>query len=233
MWLAWLWIPGLIVLADGLTLRADDAVSTKPVYLPAPTAIEQDLLAIFNEPTDLAFSDVPLRDAMEFLRDLYKVNFMLDVTALRDEGIDETTPITIEISGVTLRSAMRLVLEPLALTWIIRDEVILITSRSKVESQFLTRVYPVGDLAESAEELEVLARTIEQGTNGRWRDVVAVSQAAPAQLVAGGTISGLPRVRSLVVKQSQPVHEEIVALLVQLREAQALLQRDQGLLPPQ
>lgn len=229
MCLAWLWVTGLIVLVDGAVLRADDAVSMKPVYLPAPTAIEQDLRAMFDEQTDLAFSEVPLRDAMEFLQDLHKVNFILDVATLQDEGIDESTPITIEITGVTLRSAMRLVLEPLGLTWIIRDEVILITTRTKVDQQFLTRIYPVADLAESAEELEVLARTIEQSTNGRW--VKLLPQTMPP--MSGGSISEVPRVRSLVVKQSLPVHEEIVALLVQLREAQTLLQRDQGVLPPQ
>ncbi|MBI1349473.1 hypothetical protein GC163_24675 [bacterium] len=229
VWTAGLLAIGLIVLVDGVALRADDAVPTKPVYLPAPTETERELQAVFDQRTDLSFVDVPLRDSMEFLRDLHKVNFILDKGALQDEGIDESTPISIEISGVTLRSALRLLLDPLHLTWVIRDEVIVITTRVKVETEFLTRVYPVGDLvAESVDDLEMLAQTIEQGTNGRWRNVIAIAQgqsANNAHMIAGGTVSQVTRVRSLVVKQTLPVHEEIVELLTQLRAAKKLVEQ--------
>lgn len=200
-------------------VSAQETTKPIPVYLPAPTDAERELLSLFDQRTELAFADVPIRDVMEFVRDKHKANIVLDAFELHEAGIDESTPITIELSGITLRTAFRLILEPLGLTWIIRDEVILITTQSKIDTELFTRIYPVADLAESAEELEVLAHTIEQGTNGRWITLLPVT--VPPQV--GGTISEVPRVHSLVVKQSQPVHEEIVELLTQLRAAQALV----------
>ncbi|OYW26202.1 MAG: hypothetical protein B7Z47_07870 [Chthoniobacter sp. 12-60-6] len=173
-------------------------------------------------PTEVSFVDLPLHDAMAFFADYHKANFVLDRAALNDVGIAEDTLVNLELSGVSLRTALKLLLDPLNLVCVVQDEVLLVTTREKVETTYLTRVYPVSDLAESAEELEVLARTVEEGTNSRWAEIIR-TEIPPQQAVHGGSISVVPRVRSLVVKQSQLVHDEIVELLTQLRQAQALL----------
>jgi hypothetical protein len=50
------------------------------------------------------------------------------------------------MKGITLRSALRLLLQPLGLTYIIEDEVMKITTQAKADEKTSTRVYPVGDL---------------------------------------------------------------------------------------
>ena len=50
------------------------------------------------------------------------------------------------MSGVSLRSVLRLMLEPLGLTYLIEDEDMTITTQVKADEKMSTRVYPVGDL---------------------------------------------------------------------------------------
>jgi hypothetical protein len=59
-------------------------------------------------------------------------------------AIDE--PINRTLSGITLRSAMKIILEPLGLTYIIEDEVMKITTIIAADEKLSSRVYPVGDL---------------------------------------------------------------------------------------
>ncbi|HUE71967.1 MAG TPA: hypothetical protein VMP01_13860, partial [Pirellulaceae bacterium] len=48
--------------------------------------------------------------------------------------------------GISLRSALRIMLGELKLTYVIRDEVMQITTPEDAENQLVTKVYPVGDL---------------------------------------------------------------------------------------
>ena len=50
------------------------------------------------------------------------------------------------LRGVTLRSALRLLLKDLELSYLIQDEVIQITTPEDASAQVSTKVYPVGDL---------------------------------------------------------------------------------------
>ncbi len=46
--------------------------------------------------------------------------------------------------GVTLRSALRLMLKEFDLTFVVRDEVLLITGTEPASEMLMTRTYPVG-----------------------------------------------------------------------------------------
>jgi hypothetical protein len=54
--------------------------------------------------------------------------------------------VNMSLSGISLRSALKIILEPLALTYVIQDEVMRITTETKAEELMSTRVYPVADL---------------------------------------------------------------------------------------
>lgn len=107
---------------------------------------EQRIVSALSERTDLEFTDVPLSDVIEFLRDYHQIPIWIDQTALQDEGIDTSLPITISLSGISLRSGLRLLLEPQGLTYIIEDEVMKITTQALADEALSTRVYPVADL---------------------------------------------------------------------------------------
>lgn len=185
----------------------------RPVYFPTPAANEIRIRDSLSEPTQPAFADTPLADAVDFLRDYHQINIWIDRTALQDEGVDPSLPINLELSGITLRSALRLMLEPYGLTAVVEDEVLKVTTRTAAQQKVVTRVYPVGDLVGSHEDLAAIQQAIQTTTGGRWRsDDAAVA----------GSISVVPRSASIVVKQTHAVHDEIVDLLANLRAAQEL-----------
>jgi hypothetical protein len=117
----------------------------RSVDLRRPSPIEARIEAALEERTELAFADTPLIDAIDFLRDYHQINIWIDETALQDEGVDPSTPITLELSGIRLRSALRLMLKGQGLTYVIEDEVMKITTQDAADGVLSTRVYDVAD----------------------------------------------------------------------------------------
>ena len=111
---------------------------------PAEKKIEEAL----KSPTTIEFVETPLKDVVDYLKDVHKIEIQLDQAGLKDAGVDENTPVTKNIKGISLRSALRLMLDELQLKYVIHNEVLLITSPQKAESdEFMTtKVYPVADL---------------------------------------------------------------------------------------
>ena len=83
---------------------------------------------------------------MNYLEELHHIEIIIDEVALTDEGITLDKNVDLVLSGITLRSALRLLLEPLGLTYVIEDEVMKITTQTKADEKMSTRVYPVADL---------------------------------------------------------------------------------------
>lgn len=109
---------------------------------------EERIIAALGEETEIEFTDTPLVDAMEFLSELHNITIILDEEALREEGISPDEPLNRVLSGITLRSALKILLEEYGLTYMIQDEVMKITTIIVAEDpdNYSTRVYPVGDL---------------------------------------------------------------------------------------
>ncbi|MEM6654411.1 MAG: hypothetical protein AAF596_01285 [Planctomycetota bacterium] len=101
----------------------------------------------------LDFTETPLEEVVEFLRDEYEINIQLDTPALDDLGISPDEPVNAAYSNISLRSAMRLMLKQLELTYIVADEVMLITTEEEAETRLVAKVYPVGDLVISKQPI--------------------------------------------------------------------------------
>ncbi|HEY0983203.1 hypothetical protein [Schlesneria sp.] len=108
---------------------------------------EQRIQEALKESTEVSFTDQPLKDALDYLEELHGIEIIIDDAALADAAISTDQPVNLNITGITLRSALRLMLERLQLTYIIEDEVMQITTQEKAEEKTSTRVYPVADLA--------------------------------------------------------------------------------------
>ena len=108
--------------------------------------VRDKIEAALREPTQLEFVETPLTDVVNFLKDQHKIEIQLDKKALDDVGIGTDTPVTTNLKGVSLKSALRLMLRGLGLTYVIKDSVLLITTPEQAESELETYVYPVGDL---------------------------------------------------------------------------------------
>jgi hypothetical protein len=89
---------------------------------------------------------MPLKDVISYLQESHNIPIVLMTKKLEEAGIQPDVPVTKTLRGITLRSALRLILKELELTYIVRDEVLQITTPEDAEGQLITKVYPVGDL---------------------------------------------------------------------------------------
>jgi hypothetical protein len=65
---------------------------------------------------------------------------------LEEEGVTTDTPVTIHVEQISLKSALKLLLGQLNLTYLIADDVLKITSQLSAGNALITKVYPVADL---------------------------------------------------------------------------------------
>ncbi|MFN9917770.1 MAG: hypothetical protein ACK53L_34605, partial [Pirellulaceae bacterium] len=93
------------------------------------------------------FSNTPLRQVMESIATEKQIPIILDTTAIEGGGTaTPEDPITLtNLPEISMRSALRLILDPLELTYVIEDEVMKITTKDQGSARVL-RIDPVGDL---------------------------------------------------------------------------------------
>lgn len=192
-----------------------------------------------REQTEISFTDNPLSEALSYLSDLHHIEITVDKRALQDEGVSEDSQISLKTSGVSLKSGLRLFLEPLGLDYVIQNETLMITSQAKAAEIFETRVYTVRRLRgmTPAELDEIIRATIEPESWSSIKQAVETTTKAnealsrtpgAAEAGGGGMGGGGPsnmegNIRhtgnTLVIRQTQRVHDEIVDLLNQLEKA--------------
>jgi hypothetical protein len=180
-------------------------------FLPLPTASEKRIAAEMDQPTVIDFQESPLQHVVNYLKDHHAIEIQLDDKALADAGIDPETQLTKSLKGISLRSALHLLLAPLELTTVIEDEVLLITTREKASTLLVTRTYPVGDLVENdkyADLINALTDTVKPLT---WEEGGGEGHVAPVKTS-----------KSLAILQTQEAHGEVLQLLRSLRAARKL-----------
>ena len=110
---------------------------------PKEQEIEQRLVT----PVPVKFDKKPLSEVIEVLGGYAQIPTYLDPQALASEGVGSEIPVTIDLrQDISLRSALKLILEPLRLTYVIKDEVLKVTSEDVRRGELIQKVYPVGDL---------------------------------------------------------------------------------------
>ena len=190
---------------------AANLIAAPPEFLPRPFPNELRVLNVLKEPTEVAFNDNPLEDALRYLKDLHQVEIWIDKEALSAKGIATDTQVNLSLSGISLRSVLRLMLEPLALTYVVENEVLKVTTQEAADRTVVTRTYPVGDLFATREEAEELVESLVCGLGLTQRAKVGL------KLLAVSVPSG-----AIIARLSRPLHDELLQLLRDLREAKSL-----------
>jgi hypothetical protein len=167
-----------------------------------PTEIEKAL----ESKITLDFEEAPLEQVAAFLGEQGKINVSLDKKALEEKGLDAATPVTFKVSGIPLRSALTMLLRDLDLVWTIRDKTLEITSGEALDGQRSPRVYAVSDLTSNSAGLKDLIMAVLEPQS--W-DRVGGFGSIVADRAQGK--------ESLVVSQTEPVHRQVAAFLVDLR----------------
>lgn len=124
-----------------------DQPARRVTSFPAAESARNKTLLTLRQQVSISFTDTPLIQVVESLANRHRLNIVLDVRGLNEEGLTERVPVSIELEGITLRSALRIMLQPLNLVTTVDDDgVVIVTSSERGGPPFLTAVYPVADL---------------------------------------------------------------------------------------
>ncbi|MEW4490613.1 sigma-70 family RNA polymerase sigma factor [Thalassoglobus sp. JC818] len=163
---------------------------------------EERILELLDETTSLEFPGSPLSDVTTFLSEHYNIPVYIDERALSEEGLTVDDEVSIDIKNVPLSTGLKLMLKPLELTYLVKDELLYITTKYSAEEEYVTRVYDVRSL--NVHDPETLADVL-LNTVGvvSWR-----------HQDGEGDISFFNG--SVIIRQTPAVHDEIETLLNQL-----------------
>ncbi|MBL6713128.1 MAG: general secretion pathway protein GspD [Pirellulales bacterium] len=111
------------------------------------TADEQEIQRKLSTKVQASHGGQPLAEVLESLGKQAGVPIHIDTAGLEQEAVSTDSPVTLSIDQpISLKSALRLILDPLNLDFTIRDEVLKITSPRMVQGEYYSVTYPVADL---------------------------------------------------------------------------------------
>jgi hypothetical protein len=204
---------------------ADVAERARPAPMPAgaidmggrgAAESEKKINAALDSPTQVEFFETPLTEVVDDLKQRHGIEIQLDQKGLEEMSVDpSTTQITKSLKGVSLRSALDLMLRDVGLFYTVKDEVLLITTPDRADSLFVTRMYPVGDMIRAPgqsnkedADYDSLIDLIESSIQpDSWQDSGA----------GQGSIAPFENKEVLVMSNTEEVHRQVADLLAQLR----------------
>ncbi|MGB7345911.1 MAG: hypothetical protein WBD20_16965 [Pirellulaceae bacterium] len=201
---------GLVVTAD-FTQLARRGIATD-YWVSADPDGNVKIAAAMDKKLAIDFDDTPLDEAIAKLSDETGIDMVVDRRALEEIGLTPDTPVTCSLKSVSLRSALRLMLRELDLTYHIRDEVLEITTIEACEQNLVNRVYfleatgfAIGDFQNV---INVLQSTIAPDT---WEALGGPSTIAPLT-------QGQRSRPAILVSTTSDVHNQIADLLKAMRK---------------
>ncbi|MGB7346881.1 MAG: hypothetical protein WBD20_21845 [Pirellulaceae bacterium] len=147
----------------------------------------------------------PLQEFIQVLSQEAEIPMLIDRRALEEIGLTADEPVTIDLANVSLRSILRLSLRGLDLTYLIKDDVLQITTIQAAEQNLTVIAYalPV-ELADRSEKIiAALTATVVPDT---WQEL-------------GGPSSVKAIDNVLVVSAVEPVHDQVVDFIEKVEEA--------------
>jgi hypothetical protein len=206
------------------------AAVTKPDASEIPESVnlfgtspkEERIRAILNRPTVIDLVDDSFANVIDYLKDYHGIEIQFDRKALEEVGFATDKQVTINLKGVSLRSALKLLLRAEGLTYMVQDEVLLITTPDEAANKLITAVYPVADLVLPP---DAPADYATDRSGASWADfdslidlITSSVQPTTWDEVGGpGSVAPFENNMTLVISQTEEGHEEIAKVLRTLR----------------
>lgn len=193
------------------------SIVVQPVQKPVPA--EERIRAALRDATVMEFVETPLSDVVDYLKDYHKIEIQLDTKALEDVGAGSDTGITKNLKGISLRSALRLMLAGLDLTYLIKNEVLLITTPEKAAAEMEIKLYNVRDLVGDSGDAATVSKL--QALGGVIQGTVQPASWSKEGGLGRMEVLALGEVSALTVAQQADVHEAIDEVLSSIRKLKA------------
>ncbi|MBN2291412.1 MAG: hypothetical protein JXM70_03240 [Pirellulales bacterium] len=170
-----------------------------------------------QQPTSFEFVKTPLPEVATYFGKMQGINILLDRRAFTGEGLDPETPITFSLKHpVTFRSALKWILCDLGLTYMIHDEVLIITTTAAAQKRLELKIYAVSEFTGNyTKKLEKFADIIKN----------CIAPESWYEVGGEGGVShfNIKDKSVLIVWQTREVHCDIEAFLDKMRAATGLL----------
>jgi serpin B len=173
--------------------------------------------ASLRERRAFTWNNARLGDVAKELSEILAAPVRLDTRALEDAGLDADTPVTLTGAPTTIRRAINLALEPIGLASYVDEGELVITTKEKSDERLIVRVYDVSDLV-----LIDLDNPLTGANYGPLIDSLQSTVAPETWDTVGGQGAirpfNAPGIEAILVGQTEPVHEEVDLLLMQIRK---------------
>ncbi len=165
------------------------------------------ILAALAKPKNLEIDDQGLEAVLQQIATEAGCRLLIDSPALADEGISSDQPVKCHLHKLPLGICLKKLLEPLQLTHVVEEGVLVITTATKAEEMFSIRVYDIGNCHKITKPLSHagLLSTLADLTSGKWLEMEG--EGGQAELLSS---------KHLLVSQTQQVHSEIELLIEEL-----------------
>jgi hypothetical protein len=154
--------------------------------------------AALDSAIDFVFEPQPLKDAVDFVAQRYRMPIIMDAKALEDASIDTSTEVKLNVLGLKLRQALVLLLQqlPQPLGFEIRDGVLWVTTIEKINEHRYVVIYDCRDLIHLRSVYPATSHGTADGhaaseiTGSGMFDVPAASLEIARQFGGGGSGAG-------------------------------------------
>lgn len=178
------------------------------------SARTQQILTELDVTSEANFVDVPLHEAIDVFKSTHGISVQFDNKALSEDGISTDIPVNLTVSDIPLKNTLRLMLDPLQLDYVLENDQLIITTQTRAQNTFETRVYfqkpliasPTNNAPLLKQLVEVIPKSVEPDSWAPQKD----GDRAGGE----GTISLFEQ--KLIIRQTQRVHDEINEFLDEL-----------------
>ena len=119
----------------------------KSVDLKSYSKKEEKIVRELDKPTTFDFTDESLDGVRDTIMERHGFDIVIDKVKLEEESVaTDATDITLKVSEISLKNALKLLLDSKNLTYVIENEVMKITTKTDGIAKRPLRVYNVGDL---------------------------------------------------------------------------------------
>jgi hypothetical protein len=174
--------------------------------------------------TGFDYRDVQLQQILDDLAGWSQIDIVPDPPTLKAANINLSQPVTLKLDGVNLRTALSRVLEPAGLTYQVKNDALVITTKEKALTLLERKVFPVPDLVGPDSNsltsfLSLLTENKQESPEAALIQFIQNTVEPQSWSKSGGlaTIEFFPLGKAMVVSQTPENQEKVQKLLNALR----------------
>ena len=203
-----------VVEEEGLVITADPAVLVHQGlgvnrWINIDKDAEQSIAKALEGSVQIDFVELPLDEAIEVLRQSHQLPLVIDRRALEEIGLSVDQPVSFQGEGISLRSALDLLLSELDLTYTIQGEMLVITTQEAAEDALVSRIYWLEGTGMAETDFQNVMDVIQTSTHpDAWEALGGPSTMAPLNSVRP----------AMIVSTTYTIHHAIERFFEALRE---------------